>query len=261
MDTSQLVPPPTQESQLNLPAKNIPDSVYHLPKLDYFFIGIIGLTSFLVVTSVFWYFSNFYFYIAGAFIGYIGALITYAGLNSFFQSIPAGIYISLKYRNRKLFFSVFIRLFILGFLLCVLVFVSIDSWVYYYNSNYDKFNPVNGHTTIAPTEIIPSETLTPSPNSTENAFVGQSCMISGCSREICQSKTNNPLVSNCIYVKSNSCYATARCEKQPDGNCAWTQTSQLFFFVLKTISKIRSNFFQAPQHLNSFLSLKIDTLE
>ena len=50
------------------------------------------------------------------------------------------------------------------------------------------------------------------------------CVIGGCSNEICSDTQH---VSSCIYKASNACYAMATCERQPTGECGWTQTPAL----------------------------------
>jgi hypothetical protein len=66
-------------------------------------------------------------------------------------------------------------------------------------------------------------TLSPS----ANRDVGEGCMIGGCNSEICQNEGEEPAVSICIYDPRYECYNTAICEKQANGNCAWTETEEL----------------------------------
>lgn len=58
-------------------------------------------------------------------------------------------------------------------------------------------------------------------------ITGETCMVSGCSGEICQSADTPPMVSTCIYKPSYACYKAGRCELQNNGTCGWTQTPQL----------------------------------
>lgn len=58
-------------------------------------------------------------------------------------------------------------------------------------------------------------------------FVGSGCKISGCNKEICQNEADESKASICMYKPVFSCYATARCEKQNNGICKWTQTNEL----------------------------------
>lgn len=51
------------------------------------------------------------------------------------------------------------------------------------------------------------------------------CYIGGCSGQICSDKEG--VVSTCEYKEEYSCYKTAKCERQPNGQCGWTQTSAL----------------------------------
>jgi len=50
------------------------------------------------------------------------------------------------------------------------------------------------------------------------------CVIGGCSSEICAEEA---LGSTCEFLEEYSCYKTATCERQTDGACGWTETSEL----------------------------------
>ena len=50
------------------------------------------------------------------------------------------------------------------------------------------------------------------------------CVISGCSNQICSDKE---VVTSCEYLEEYACYTTADCEKQEDGECGWTITSEV----------------------------------
>ncbi len=51
------------------------------------------------------------------------------------------------------------------------------------------------------------------------------CYVGGCSSEICSAEKG--IVSNCIYKAEYACYKTAICARQANGQCGWTQTSEL----------------------------------
>lgn len=54
------------------------------------------------------------------------------------------------------------------------------------------------------------------------------CAIAGCSGQLCVSADEaGDIVSTCEYRAEYACYEEASCEKQRDGKCGWTQTSQL----------------------------------
>ena len=53
----------------------------------------------------------------------------------------------------------------------------------------------------------------------------KSCYIGGCSSQICSDQKN--VVSTCEYKEEYACYQTAKCERQDNGQCGWTQTSEL----------------------------------
>lgn len=51
------------------------------------------------------------------------------------------------------------------------------------------------------------------------------CYIGGCSGQICGEVEG--IVSDCVYKKEYSCYKDAKCERQQDGKCGWTETNEL----------------------------------
>lgn len=50
------------------------------------------------------------------------------------------------------------------------------------------------------------------------------CRPTGCSGQIC---SDQDVVSTCEYQPKYACYANARCERQADGKCGWTETPSL----------------------------------
>jgi len=50
------------------------------------------------------------------------------------------------------------------------------------------------------------------------------CVVSGCSRQIC---TDQQMMTTCEWRDEYACYHTARCERQADGKCGWTQSDEL----------------------------------
>ncbi len=62
----------------------------------------------------------------------------------------------------------------------------------------------------------------PTPQPTKGAG---SCYVGGCSSQLC---TDQPdAVSTCEYRAEYACYRNAQCERQANGSCGWTPTSQL----------------------------------
>jgi hypothetical protein len=55
--------------------------------------------------------------------------------------------------------------------------------------------------------------------------VAGKCYVGGCSSEICSDRPD--AVSNCMYRPDFACYQKAKCERQTDGKCGWTQTKEL----------------------------------
>jgi hypothetical protein len=69
----------------------------------------------------------------------------------------------------------------------------------------------------------------------ESAAVVGACYIGGCSSQICSDQKD--IASTCEYREEYACYKSAKCERQPSGECGWTQTTQL----TQCISKARSS--------------------
>lgn len=54
--------------------------------------------------------------------------------------------------------------------------------------------------------------------------VAKACVISGCSGQIC---AEEEMVTTCEYREEYACYKSAKCERQTNGACGWTDTSVL----------------------------------
>lgn len=67
---------------------------------------------------------------------------------------------------------------------------------------------------------------TKSASDATQAFTGEGCERTGCSGHICAA-AGASVVSTCIWKEEFACYKTARCEKQANGSCGWTQTDAL----------------------------------
>lgn len=50
------------------------------------------------------------------------------------------------------------------------------------------------------------------------------CIITGCSKQICDEME---VATTCEYLSEYACYETARCERQSNNECGWTQTEEL----------------------------------
>jgi len=61
-------------------------------------------------------------------------------------------------------------------------------------------------------------------DSSSRAHTSGSCIISGCSAEVC---SDQDVVTPCIWHDAYVCFRDAMCERQSDGACGWTQTSEL----------------------------------
>jgi Immunoglobulin-like domain of bacterial spore germination len=57
------------------------------------------------------------------------------------------------------------------------------------------------------------------------------CRSTGCSGQIC---SDSDMITTCIYLPEYACYKKAKCERQSDGKCGWTQTPELTSCVNKS---------------------------
>jgi len=71
------------------------------------------------------------------------------------------------------------------------------------------------------------EQLAPTTTS-EDPVTSGGCAIGGCNGEICiEASEASTIVSSCVYLPEFACYKSARCERQGNGACDWTQTDEL----------------------------------
>ncbi len=54
-----------------------------------------------------------------------------------------------------------------------------------------------------------------------------SCIVGGCSGQLCVDAAQGDVASTCEYRDEYACYKTATCERQQNGQCGWTQTATL----------------------------------
>lgn len=58
--------------------------------------------------------------------------------------------------------------------------------------------------------------------------VSNGCYRGGCSGQLCSDKAGSEgLATTCEWREEYACYRTARCERQINGKCGWTQTTEL----------------------------------
>lgn len=74
-------------------------------------------------------------------------------------------------------------------------------------SGLDRFEPIKISVIFEETE----DTMAP-------------CTISGCSAQLC---SDTSMMSTCEYKEEYACYQTAKCERQPNGKCSWTESPEL----------------------------------
>lgn len=93
--------------------------------------------------------------------------------------------------------------------------------------------PVAGYhkTTLSPGRtrsqtLVASQFYLPfTADSSEPVDPTKQCYVGGCSGQVCSDRPD--VITTCEWKEEYACYRTATCERQPDGNCGWTPTSEL----------------------------------
>jgi len=67
------------------------------------------------------------------------------------------------------------------------------------------------------------------------------CQKAGCSSQLCVSSDEKDVITTCEWQDEYACYQKAKCEKQPDGKCGFTQDEELTNCIDKLIPKIEPN--------------------
>lgn len=67
-----------------------------------------------------------------------------------------------------------------------------------------------------------------------------SCKKAGCSGQLCLSSDAKDTVTNCEWKPEYGCYKQATCERQPDGQCGFTQSESLRKCLNQTYSEFET---------------------
>lgn len=88
---------------------------------------------------------------------------------------------------------------------------------------------------ITLTEVLPQKTMTAIETSLyrfsftvakkSTPVATGKCYVGGCSGQICSDRPD--AMSTCEYTEAYACYKAAACERQPSGQCGWTETASL----------------------------------
>lgn len=73
---------------------------------------------------------------------------------------------------------------------------------------------------INPSTPVPSGPLA-------HPVVSGGCVVGGCSSQLCVDPKKESTMSTCEYSEHYTCYQSARCERQANNTCGWTQTPEL----------------------------------
>lgn len=86
----------------------------------------------------------------------------------------------------------------------------------------------NTERTEAPADLPvsgPSDDTPLNPNDPVGGADLGPCYVGGCSSQLCSDQPD--MASTCEFREEYSCYQTAKCERQRDGQCGWTDTPEL----------------------------------
>jgi hypothetical protein len=75
-----------------------------------------------------------------------------------------------------------------------------------------------------PTDPVATEPTQGEPSTTPPGPGG--CVAQGCSSTVCAPEGEG-VMTTCEWKPEYACYKTATCERQPSGECGWTQTAEL----------------------------------
>lgn len=75
------------------------------------------------------------------------------------------------------------------------------------------------------------------PLSPTSSPIADKCIVTGCSGQVC---ADREVITTCEWREEYACYRTAKCERQPDGQCGWTSTEELKTCLAKAQAPARS---------------------
>lgn len=65
------------------------------------------------------------------------------------------------------------------------------------------------------------------------------CKKAGCSNQLCVSEGEKDVITTCEWQDEYACYQKAKCEKQENGKCGFTQDEELINCLDNLIPKIQ----------------------
>lgn len=96
-------------------------------------------------------------------------------------------------------------------ILIVLAIIITALLIYKFSSNSSTAPPV---ATISPPITQPSPT--------------EKCVLAGCNSELCLEESEaRDRMTACVFSKQYGCLRNAKCERQTNGECGFTQTAEL----------------------------------
>src|SRR3989338_1863008 len=88
----------------------------------------------------------------------------------------------------------------------------------------DKFKIIEPSGLPISSKLIPSLNIS-NPTSSPKAVVG--CKRTGCSNQLCIDADAQDVATTCEFLAEYGCYQKAKCERQANGRCGFTETAEL----------------------------------
>ncbi len=116
-----------------------------------------------------------------------------------------------------------------GIFTAIVIFLAIFGGYYLFgfsSSNRQKTEPILPYENIQNNVSSSPEIETP-PLVTSSVSIPRpqaTCKTTGCSSQICSDKD---VTTDCMYREEYICYQKAKCERQQNGKCGWTETEVL----------------------------------
>jgi len=118
--------------------------------------------------------------------------------------------------------SIIVSIIIL--LVLAILFGGAIKYGYYNTTLYSRPSPDLRPIPPSSSSSSSSYTSTTTTSTNTSATYGK-CFVGGCSGQICSDQEG--AMSTCEYREEYACYKNAKCERQGNGQCGWTQTGEL----------------------------------
>ncbi len=91
----------------------------------------------------------------------------------------------------------------------------------------NQFTPKQYLASIIVTFLAGCGVANPAPVGEDGGVAQPSCVVGGCSGQLCVSSSVEPPITTCEWREEYACYESADCTVQDNGSCGWTPTADL----------------------------------